>query len=67
MRHTRFILAALIVCLAAPAFAQEWIDYVNMEDRFTVNAPGQPEVREITWPSEYGLTFSGHVSSFRKG
>ncbi len=45
----------------------EWTDYVNKDDRFTLNAPGAPQVRDITWPSEYGMTFPGRVYSFQRG
>lgn len=58
---------ALLTSMAVPASAQEWTEYVNREEGFTVNFPGQPQVREITWPSEYGMTFSGRVYSAQRG
>ncbi|MGH7555038.1 MAG: hypothetical protein ACREMQ_18715 [Longimicrobiales bacterium] len=67
MRLIQFVPGALMLCLAVPALAQEWTEYVNREDRFTVNFPGQPQVREITWPSEYGMVFSGRVYTARRG
>jgi hypothetical protein len=63
----RLIPAAIMLCASTPALAQEWIDYANREDRFTVNFPAQPQVQTITWPSEYGMTFSGRVYSVQKG
>ena len=32
-----------------PALAQEWIEYVSKEDRFTGNFPGQPKVTQTTY------------------
>jgi len=52
---------ALALLLAQPAFAQEWAEYVNKVDRFSVPAPGEPASTAITWDSEYGAKFPGHV------
>lgn len=67
MRFIQLVPAALVLCVAVPANAQEWIEYANREDGFSVNFPGQPQVRDITWPSEYGLTFRGRVYSAERG
>ena len=39
---------ALALLLAQPAFAQEWTEYVNKVDRFSVPAPGEPTTTAIT-------------------
>jgi hypothetical protein len=67
MRLIRVVPAVCILFLAVPSFAQEWITYVSREDRFSVNFPGKPEVREITYPSEYGAVFPGRVHSYNDG
>jgi len=68
MRVSLLIPASLLVCVAgSPASAQDWTEYVNKEDGYSVNFPGQPQVRETTWTSEYGLTFSGRVYSASRG
>jgi hypothetical protein len=68
MRLVRFILAALILCAPGPAFGQEeWMEYMNSTDRFTIVFPGQPMVQEITWPSEYGMVFPGRVYAGQQG
>jgi hypothetical protein len=66
MRLTGFV---LVVVLLSPALAvaQEWDEYLNRDDRFTVNMAGQPKVEVMSWPSEYGLTFPGRVYSFTRG
>ena len=65
MRLTGLVLVALF--LSSPVVAQDWDEYVNRDDRFTVNMAGQPKVDAILWPSEYGLTFPGRVYSFTRG
>ena len=67
MRLIRVIAAAMFVLLAGSAFAQEYTEYVNKVDRFTVNAPGQPTVQDTTWPSEYGAVFPGRVYNWTAG
>jgi hypothetical protein len=53
MRIARLIPALVIACIAGPALAQEWFDYVNKEDKFSVNLPAQPRVEKFTYISEY--------------
>jgi hypothetical protein len=67
MRLTRLVPAALFLCVAVPSFAQQWTEYTSRVDRFTVNFPGEPTVRDITWPSEYGAVFPGRVYSHEAG
>ena len=57
-----FVMAALCVLVSAqPAVAQDWTEYENRVDHFTVPAPGEPTVDTIVWDSEYGATFPGRV------
>lgn len=67
MRLIRLIPAVLVLCVSGPAFAQEWIEYVNPKDRFTIVFPAQPTVQEITWRSEYGADFPGRVYTAQQG
>jgi hypothetical protein len=68
MHLVRLMPAALVIALAAPAYAQEFVDFASREDRFVVNMPGAPTVAAITWESEYGSTFPGRVyTAVRKG
>ncbi len=50
-------------------FAQVWTNYKNSTDFFSINmpAPGEPEVREIVWPSEYGAVFPGRIYTMSDG
>jgi hypothetical protein len=67
MRVTGLTTALCALLLAQPVFAQEWTEYVNKEDRFSVPAPGDPKVEAITWDSEYGAKFPGHVYRWAQG
>ena len=67
MRLIPLVPAALILCISGPSFAQEWIEYTSRADLFTVNFPGEPKVRDITYPTEYGITLPGRVHSYEDG
>jgi hypothetical protein len=67
MRVIRLILAAVILFVAAPSFAQEWVEYYSRDDRFLVNFPKQPQVRTITYHTEYDLDLPAHVHSYEEG
>jgi hypothetical protein len=61
MRLIPLVSAAFVLLLSGPALAQEWIEYVSRADFFSVNFPGQPEIRDVTFATEYGLDLPGHV------
>jgi len=67
MRVTPLIAALCVLLLARPVFAQDWDEYENRVDRFTVPAPGEPKVETITWDSEYGAKFPGRVYKWDQG
>ena len=45
----------------------DWIDYTGKDDFFIVNFPGQPTVRNITYPTEFGITLPGRVYTVENG
>lgn len=57
----RIAAVAFILLIAGSSFAQDWIEYRNLEDRFAVNLPGQPTIREITYQSQRAATLEGRV------
>lgn len=67
MRTVRLTVALCVLLLAQPGFAQEWTEYVNRTDRFSVPAPGEPTSEAITWDSEYGAKFPGRVYRWVQG
>jgi hypothetical protein len=54
-------LAVVMLSLSTPAFAQEWTRFVNTEDGFSANFPGQPRVDVLTYATEYGQTLPARV------
>jgi hypothetical protein len=68
MRLIPLIAAAFVLCSSGPALAQEeWIEYASRADLFSVNFPSEPKVRDITYPTEYGITLPGRVHSSEDG
>ena len=68
MRLVRLIpVAAFILLMSGPSFAQEWIEYYSRADFFLVNLPAQPKVQDITWRTEFGLTLPAHVHVYEDG
>ena len=49
------ILFATLVVVFSPGIGltQEWIEYANLTDQFTINFAGAPEITETTYLSEY--------------
>jgi hypothetical protein len=58
---------ALVLSVSRPAVAQEWEEYVNTQDGFKVNFPGQPKVTETTWTSQLDYTLPARVYSADRG
>ena len=52
---------ALAMMLSAPAIAQSWIEYVNIDARFGINYPGEPERSEETYLTNSGMSFPAEV------
>ncbi len=62
--QTSLAVAAIVLALeAAPAHSQDWSQYLAFDDSFSVNFPGEPNVRETTYATEYGLTLPARVYS----
>lgn len=67
MRFSPLVAAILLLSLSTPASAQEWIEYVSKEDRFTGNFPGQPRVTQTTYTTRSGAELPTRVYSAEKG
>jgi hypothetical protein len=59
----------LTLVLIAPALlsAAEWSEYASQQDFFSVVFPEKPAIEEITWKSEYGVTYPARVYTARDG
>ena len=59
MRITAFVFA--LVSMAGVASAQEWDQYVSLQDGFRLNFPGTPTITEGTWTSQMNYTLPMRV------
>ena len=67
MHLTRVIAVAFGLLVPGPGYAQGWIEYVSQRDFFTVNFPIEPDVRDITFQSEYFISLPGRIYSYENG
>src|SRR6266508_3397077 len=65
MRVVAVVIALLAI--APPAVAQEWDEFVAMQDGFRINFPGTPQVTTGTWTSQMNYTLPMRVYSAAKG
>ena len=59
----RLIPAVLILCISLPSFGEDYIEFIDRAERFGVNFPGQPMVRDITYLSEQGSNLPARLYS----
>jgi hypothetical protein len=67
MRLIPVAAAAVVVSLSVPAHAQEWLEYLDRTDRFGVNLPGKPAVRQTTYKPQRGKDVPARVHSVQDG
>ena len=53
--------------MSGAAVAQEWTEYVNTQEGFKVDLPGQPKVTETTWKSQMEYILPARVYSADRG
>jgi hypothetical protein len=61
MLQLRLAFLLAVLTFSGHSSAQGWFQYTSEMDQFTVNFPAEPEVEEISYPSEYGAVFPGRV------
>lgn len=61
--------AALTLVMSGAAIAQEWAEFVDRTDHFTVNFPGDPQKTDTTFKTDKGASLPGHIykASDRRG
>jgi hypothetical protein len=59
--------AALVLWISVSVSAQEWVDFVSKDDRFTCNFPGQPTITQTTYKSQFGADLPARVYSAAQG
>ena len=67
MRLMPLVSTAFVFLLSGPAVAQEWSQYTSRADLFTVNFPGEPQVRDISYATESRSTLPGQVHTVDTG
>jgi hypothetical protein len=67
MRLIPLIVAAISLLTSGPCFGQDWIEYRNRADFFSVNFPGEPKARDISYRTEYSITLPARVYSVENG
>lgn len=67
MRLSPLVLAALILCISAPALAQEYVEFVSKDDRFSATFPVQPTLTQTTYMSQFGAALPARVYSAEPG
>src|SRR5258705_10367265 len=53
MRLSSVVAAALVLAMSGPVFAQEYVEYVSKQDRFTATFPVEPKVTDFTFKSQF--------------
>ena len=61
------LLVALIFLFSNTVVAQGWRVFTDRSQYFSVNFPGEPEITEISYDSEYGATLPAKVYAVRNG
>jgi len=63
---TATFVCILLLCVSGTAAAQEWTEYVDTQNGFKLNFPGQPKVTETTWTSQMNYTSLGACTARRR-
>lgn len=67
MRLRPLVSTVFVLALAAPLFAQEWVEFASREDRFTCLFPTQPKVTTGTYVSQHEADLPMRVYSSEQG
>ena len=67
MRFLRLLTVLSTLAFAGTAFPQGWASYSSMVDHFRIHTPGEFEVSDIMYPSEYGAEFPARLYSYEDG
>jgi hypothetical protein len=65
--RTAIVFAATLLLLAGSTFAQEYVEFKSMQDRFSIVFPAQPKMTETTYTSEFKSMLPSRVYSVDQG
>lgn len=63
----RIVVAVAACLLPTSVLAQEWTEYIDRTERFSVNFPGQPTIRDTTYPPQRGAPVPARVFTVQAG
>ena len=61
MLSIRIVAFVALLPLPSSVLAQEWTEYVDRTERFSINFPGQPTISEATYPPQRGAPVRARV------
>ncbi len=67
MRLNLLFASALLLMISVWAVGETWGEYSNRTDAFSINFPGEPSVREITYKTEYAISLPARVYTKQDG
>lgn len=67
MRLMPLVSSALVLAMSGTSFAQEWTEFASKEERFTITFPGQPQVTDTTWTSQFNAILPARIYSGTQG
>ena len=67
MLRTRTVAVAAMLCLPVAALAQEWTEFEDRTEHFSINFPGQPTIQDITYEPQRGGPLKGRVFRVQDG
>jgi hypothetical protein len=60
MRLHQLTIAAAVLLISTHAAAQEWLEYTSRQDRFSVNFPAAPMIRELSLGAMQSCRHASH-------
>ena len=67
MRFFGIAAAALLFLVPVGAFAQGWFEYINREDKFSVNFSAQPEISDFSYLTATGWSVPARLYETQEG
>lgn len=67
MRTSALLSLILVLTFAPPAVGQDWVEYVNREDGFPVDSPGQPGVQQTAGGGPVGTAAAPTAAALPAG
>ena len=61
MRYKHLHAISFLLLFSGISNAQGWMEYVNLNDFFSINLPGDPEINETTYLSEFDATYPARI------